>query len=229
MSFSTRIVRRTKFYIRVLWKRYQSLALRGKIVLFALIFFYGLLGFFATVWPGAATIAQTLYNWAHRTSQLSYGWAVFVGIITLVSFPPAAGHTTTLILCGFAYGMKGFYLAAGASVFASALVFVTLRALFARRLQAWSATNEKWQALESVIKAKGLPLICLIRMSPLPPWVYSNALFASIGPVKLWQFVVAQTFVFPKILLSVFIGSRAAALADGDQRDHMDRLESEAT
>jgi hypothetical protein len=45
----------------------------------------------------------------------------------------------------------------------------------------------------------------------------------SIGPVKLWQFVVAQTFVFPKILLSVFIGSRAAALADGDQRDHMDR------
>jgi hypothetical protein len=31
MSFSTRIVRRTKFYIRVLWKRYQSLALRGKV------------------------------------------------------------------------------------------------------------------------------------------------------------------------------------------------------
>jgi predicted nucleic acid-binding Zn ribbon protein len=47
----------------------------------------------------------------------------------------------------------------------------------------------------------------------------------SIGPVKLWQFVVAQVFVFPKIFLSVFIGSRAAALADGDQRDKMDRGE----
>lgn len=53
-----------------------------------------------------------------------------------------------------------------------------------------------------------------------------NDVTQSIGPVKLWQFVVAQTFVFPKILLSVFIGSRAAALADGDQRGHMDRCKA---
>jgi hypothetical protein len=45
----------------------------------------------------------------------------------------------------------------------------------------------------------------------------------SIAPVKLWQFVVAQLFVFPKIALSVFVGSRAAALADGDQREKMDK------
>jgi uncharacterized membrane protein YdjX (TVP38/TMEM64 family) len=55
------------------------------------------------------------------------------------------------MLCGFAYGMKGFYLAAGASVFAAAFVFVMLRLLFRRRLQEWSSGNEKWQALESVI------------------------------------------------------------------------------
>ena len=40
-------------------------------------------------------------------------------------------------------------------------------------------------------EAKGLPLIILIRFSPVPPWVYSNALFASINSVAFWQFMVA--------------------------------------
>ena len=44
----------------------------------------------------------------------------------------------------------------------------------------------------------------------------------SIEPVALWQFVVATLFIFPKLALHVFIGSRIAALSDGDQRDHMD-------
>ncbi|KAJ3511929.1 hypothetical protein NLJ89_g3821 [Agrocybe chaxingu] len=108
------------------------------------------------------------------------------------------------------------------------------------RLRVWSSKNEKWQALESVVvgrrvaaslslmligitkTAKGLPLIILIRISPFPPWVYSNSLFASIEAVKLWQFVVATTFVFPKLLLHTFIGSKIAELSDGDQRGHMD-------
>jgi hypothetical protein len=91
-----------------------------------------------------------------------------------------------------------------------------------------------------VQKAKGLPLIILIRISPFPPWVYSNTLFAvgelssqtlhptnpiieqSIQAVSFWQFVTATSFVFPKLLLHTFIGSKIAALSDGDQRDNMD-------
>lgn len=61
------------------------------------------------------------------------------------------GHTTLLNVCGFAYGMKGFPLAAGASVLGSAIVFVVLRLLFSKRLRIWSSTNEKWQALEAVV------------------------------------------------------------------------------
>ncbi len=33
--------------------------------------------------------------------------------------------------------------------------------------------------------------------------------------MKFWQFVVATTFVLPKIFLSVFIGSRIAMFSDG--------------
>jgi len=82
--------------------------------------------------------------------------------------------------------------------------------------------NKKWQALESVVQAKGLPLIILIRMSPFPTFMWNNILFASVEAVTLWQFVIATLFLYPKLLLHVFIGSRAAALSDGEQRSHMD-------
>ena len=142
--------------------------------------------------------------------------------MVVISFPPLVGHTTLVTLSGFAYGMRGFFISATSSVLGSAIVFVTLRALFSERLRRWSGQNQKWQALESVVRAKGLPLIILIRVSPFPPWVYSNSLFASIEAVKLWQFVVATCFIFPKLLLHTFIGSKLAELSDGDQREHMD-------
>ncbi|KAK7049605.1 Tlg2-vesicle protein [Paramarasmius palmivorus] len=172
--------------------------------------------FVIVVSPGR--IAQFLYDQVTHIAATPLGWLT-LGL--------AIGHTTLVTLCGFAYGMKGFAIAAIASVLGSALVFVILRSLFAARLRAWSAQNQKWQALEEVVKAKGLPLIILIRISPFPPWVYSNSLFAfmtpkSISSVALWQFVVATLFIFPKLLLHVFIGSRIAALSDGEQRSHMD-------
>jgi hypothetical protein len=67
--------------------------------------------------------------------------------------------------------------------------------------------------------------VCRTHLAPVGRLACADTHAQSIGPVKLWQFVVAQAFVFPKIFLSVFIGSRAAALADGDQRDKMDRGE----
>ena len=68
-----------------------------------------------------------------------------------VSFPPLIGHTTITTLCGFAYGMKGFFISAVGSLVGSALVFIALRLLFSHRLKSWASGNEKWQALESVV------------------------------------------------------------------------------
>lgn len=71
--------------------------------------------------------------------------------VVCVSFPPLIGHTTLVTLCGFAYGMEGFYIALAGSIIGSGLVFSVLRLLFSKRIRAWSAQNEKWQALESVV------------------------------------------------------------------------------
>ncbi|KAJ7068176.1 hypothetical protein C8F01DRAFT_977964 [Mycena amicta] len=169
-----------------------------------------------------ASCLASLYDNAEKLARSRFGWLIVGLLIACISFPPLAGHTTLTGIAGYAWGVPtGFYIAAPASMIGAALVFILLRLSFKERLHNFSKHNDKWQALESVIAAKGLGLIILIRMSPLPPWVYSNVLFASIGSVSLFQFLVATTFVFPKLFLHVYIGSRLAALSDGEQRKHM--------
>ncbi|KAK0242727.1 Golgi apparatus membrane protein TVP38 [Armillaria nabsnona] len=210
-----------KLTLKTVLHRYRNLHVYGKVFIWLLMLFYLCLGAFVVV-VSPSRIAQFLYDQASRLSHMRLGWLILTGAIVGVSFPPLIGHSTLLTLCGFAFGMKGFAIGAGGSLVGSALVFILLRLCFSSRLRKWSSHNEKWQALESVVRAKGLPLIILIRVSPFPPWVYSNSLFASIEAVSLWQFVIATCFIFPKILLLVVIGSRMAALSDGDSRNHMD-------
>ncbi|KAF8221720.1 Golgi apparatus membrane protein TVP38 [Tricholoma matsutake] len=210
-----------KYYANIVFRRYKALHIFGKIFIWLVMLFYICLGTFIIV-VTPSRIAQYLYDHARLLAETRFGWLAMGGAIVVASFPPLVGHTTLVTLCGFAYGMKGFYIAASASVIGASLVFVVLRSLFSHRLHLWATQNDKWQALEAVVKAKGLPLIVLIRISPLPPWVYSNSLFASIQAVSLWQFVTATLFIFPKLVLHAFIGSKIAALSDGDQRSHMD-------
>ena len=47
--------------------------------------------------------------------------------------------------------MNGFYLALVGSILGAAVAFVVLRFLFSERLRKWSATNDKWTALETVV------------------------------------------------------------------------------
>ncbi|KAF9469104.1 Golgi apparatus membrane protein TVP38 [Collybia nuda] len=210
-----------KKYAVFLHRRYKALHVFGKLFIWLVVLFYICTAAFIII-VKPSRIAQYLYDRARMLAETRYGWLALAGAIVLISFPPLVGHTTLVSLCGFAYGMKGFYIASSASIVGSAIVFVVLRFLLSHRLHQWSTQNVKWQALEAVVKAKGLPLIILIRICPFPPWVYSNSLFASIEAVKLWQFVAATFFVSPKLALHVFIGSKIAALSDGDQRSHMD-------
>ncbi|KAI0796582.1 Golgi apparatus membrane protein TVP38 [Abortiporus biennis] len=211
----------TRHYLRTTWQRYKKLHLYGKLFIWGLALFYISLATFLII-VGPDRIGQTMYDLAQKISHLKFGWLLLGGILVVISFPPCVGHTTVITLCGFAYGMRGFPIAAAGSLVGSAVAFIVLRFLFSKRLQRWSSSSEKWQALEAVVEAKGLPLIMLIRASPFPPWVYANTLFASIEAVALWQFVVATFIVFPKVALHVFIGSRLASLSDGETRRHMD-------
>ncbi|KAG2369903.1 hypothetical protein BDR07DRAFT_1387338 [Suillus spraguei] len=163
-----------------------------------------------------------MYNVAQDIRHLPYGYTILIAIMIVASFPPFIAHTTLLNLFGFTYGLQGFFPAAFGSLAGSAIVFVTLRIMFSKRLRSWTSTNEKWQALETVIRSRGMPMIILIRISSFPPWAWSNTLFASIASVSLFQFFTASLFLLPKVMVYVFVGSRIARLSDGEQRNHMD-------
>ncbi|KAI0284953.1 Golgi apparatus membrane protein TVP38 [Russula aff. rugulosa BPL654] len=210
-----------KHHITSIPRRFRNLSIRGKLLIFAIALFYCVLVTLIVIFK-PARISQALYDWGQRTSEHPLGWLLLAALIHIVTIPPMIGHTTVLHLCGFTYGMKGFLIAAPVSLVAATIAFVALRYLFSGVLRSWSKKNEMWGALEAVIDAKGLPLIVLIRISPFPPWVYSNALFASIQSVSVWQFMVATICSFPRYLMYVFIGMRMAALSDGKQREHMD-------
>jgi uncharacterized membrane protein YdjX (TVP38/TMEM64 family) len=60
-------------------------------------------------------------------------------------------HTTTVTMCGFAYGTNGFFVAMAGSVLGAATAFIVLRFLFSKRLRKWSSTNVEWTALETVV------------------------------------------------------------------------------
>ena len=70
----------------------------------------------------------------------------------VISFPPCIGHTTIVTLCGFAYGMKGFYIAAPASLIGSSAAFVVLRLLFSRRHIGHDSTEMRMMFLDVVFK-----------------------------------------------------------------------------
>jgi len=171
---------------------------------------------------GPDNLFQYLYDLSQSVRKSPQGWWILALVMIICSLPPLVGFTTFVSVCGFAWGIKGFLLAGPATFVGAAFSFLLLRFIFKARLKRLSETNDRWRALEEVVEAKGLPLIILIRFSPVPPWVYSNALFASIKSVAFWQFMVATIFIQPKVLLSVFVASRIAELADRDQRGKMD-------
>ncbi|KAG6872753.1 hypothetical protein C0995_006955 [Termitomyces sp. Mi166 len=200
-----------KEYVSIVYQKYNGLHILGKTFIWLVVLFYISFGtrpryyettllkifsgiFVVIVTPGR--IAQYLYDQAQLLAETRFGWLVLATSLVVVSFPPLLGHTTIVTLCGFAYGMQGFIIAAFATLVGASSVFVVLRFFFNQRLRTWSRRNQKWQALESVV---------------------------SIEAVSLRQFATATICVFPRLLLHVFIGSRIAALSDGNQRGHMDR------
>ncbi|CAE6428312.1 hypothetical protein ACGC1H_000700 [Rhizoctonia solani] len=202
------------------FRRYQKLNLYGKAFVWLMIFFHITL---ATVFIkfGADRIFQFLYDSAQKLKAMPSGWIILSAIIIITSLPPLVGGSTTLTVCGFAYGAKAFSFVAPAACIGAAFAFLTLRYFFREKVRRFTQRQEKWRALEAVIAAKGLPLIVLIRLAPLP-WTYSNALFATIESVSFWQFMVATVLYTPKLFIIIFIGSRVAKFSDGQQRGEMD-------
>ncbi|KAF8688405.1 SNARE associated Golgi protein, partial [Rhizoctonia solani] len=200
--------------------RYQKLSLYGKaLVCFIAASQIALATVFIML--GADQIFQFLYDSAQKLKVMPAGWAILSAAIVVVSIPPLVGKSTVITVCGFAYGVKAFSFVAPAACVGAAFTFICLRCFFHERVRRYTRNKEHWRALEAVVATKGLPLVILIRLAPIP-WTYSNALFASIESVRFWQFMVATVIYTPKLFVMIFIASRVAKFSDGQRRSEMD-------
>ncbi|SCV68289.1 BQ2448_410 [Microbotryum intermedium] len=169
-----------------------------------------------------AQLFAWMADWAANLRDMGpSGRLVLLGLIVLTSFPPLFGYGTTITLCGFAFGtFQGWILAALGCVLGGCLSFIVTRKMigtFAPML----AREPTFVALGRAVRVKGLGLCILIRLCPFP-FPYSNAFFATIETVTLFQFFLSTLCITPKLLLHVWIGSRMFLFADPDSRNHMD-------
>ena len=134
--------------------------------------------------------------------------------------PPLLGYGTLVTICGFTYGLHGWWVASAGCLLGSAFSFLFCRR-FTRSFAAYLEQEPRFLALGTAVRHKGLPLVALIRLCPFP-FTYSNLFFASIESVSLWQFMVATLCITPKLFLHVWIGQRMFLLSDPNEREEMD-------
>ncbi|WVN87883.1 uncharacterized protein L203_103080 [Cryptococcus depauperatus CBS 7841] len=189
--------------------RYKRLGKRGKLAIWAVAALnLILLALVVIITP--AQIGQWLNSLALEVKDMGLKGVVLCNIFAILSsHPPLFGFMPTLTLIGFVYGIwPGFLIAAVASMLGAGIAFLSVRRFFLGIIK----KNDKWEAFGHVMRAKGLPLVIMIRYCPIP-WGIGNGLFASIESVKFWHFMLANLVVLPRLLIPVFIGSRLTSLA----------------
>lgn len=155
---------------------------------------------------------------------MRFGWLILVSCLVVASFPPLIGYGMLISVCGFVYGFPfGILPAAAGSITGATVVFQLSRALqkssfFSNKLSSLS-NSPKWRAISLAITERGIGLVVLLRLCPIPPWVYSNLGFSLLPEEQLsyWNFLLATLLSTPRLFLHVFIGSRVFNLSDPNQ------------
>lgn len=144
------------------------------------------------------------------------GWAGDLGVAGFVVFVLVYAIATVLFVpgwpltvgAGFAFGLiSGTAAVSAGSTCGAALAFLAGRFIARERIERWSASNRRFQAIDRAIGKEGWKLIFLLRLSPVIPFNVSNY-FYGITAVKFWPYVLASwAGMLPGTVLYVYLGS----------------------
>ncbi|PWN20593.1 hypothetical protein BCV69DRAFT_282802 [Microstroma glucosiphilum] len=203
---------------------FRGLSLKAKAILF--FFAVAYLALIVTVLRiGTHGILEYLSGFALYFSHSSFGPSLLILIITVLSFPPLVGYGTSITVCGLSFGspesgeghglLLAWAIAAGGCLTGATASFLVGRWGLARYGDRFDWIREvrggkEWRAMEKAVERKGWKMAILIRLCPFP-FVYSNLFFSSLRPssVSLPLFIFATLCTTPKLLIHVFVGSKA--------------------
>ncbi|MCJ1306434.1 Tlg2-vesicle protein [Agyrium rufum] len=150
---------------------------------------------------------------AKQWANLPAGWLILFAMTTCTAFPPIIGYSTCVLIAGFVWGLKGWFIVAGATIVGSTGSFIASRSVLQGFVHRLVADDPRFAALSTVLEHDGLKLLIMIRLCPLP-YSLSNGALSTIATVKPWTFALATACATPKLLIHVFVGSRLAAIAE---------------
>ena len=138
---------------------------------------------------------------------------VLAYIVCCVFFIPAIALTLGAgAIYGFALG--SVIVIIGGTLGATA-AFLLARTIFRKRVEAMTAGNAKFRALDRAIAKEGAKIVFLIRLAPIFPFTWVNYAFGLTG-ISTLRYVLATFFgIIPVTLAFVWASAAATAAATG--------------
>lgn len=146
---------------------------------------------------------------SNHLRDMKGGWAIPIGILIILSFPPLFGHEIIQIMCGVVWGVwKGFLIAAAGTLLGEiALWFVSMK-FFTKKMREIEEHRLFYACMYRVVREGGFFVVLVIRYSAIPPH-FSTGLFAACG-VSFWIYLAAAVLSLPKQFATVYLGVVAA-------------------
>jgi uncharacterized membrane protein YdjX (TVP38/TMEM64 family) len=134
------------------------------------------------------------------------GYALFVVAYALVTvlMMPAVLMT---IGAGYFFGLlPGVAVVSAGATLGAAAAFLIARHLVRERVERYAATNPRYAAIDRAVGQKGWPIVFLLRLSPLVPFVLSNY-FYGLTAIRFWPYVLSSWIgMLPLTFLYVSFG-----------------------
>jgi uncharacterized membrane protein YdjX (TVP38/TMEM64 family) len=152
--------------------------------------------------------------WVRGIGAAGYLVYILAYVVCCVFFLPASPLTFG---AGAIFGfVKGSIIVIVGATIGATISFLLGRTLMRKRIEALTANNAKFRALDRAITAEGARIVFLIRLAPVFPYAYINFAFGLTG-VRLVPYVVATFFgIIPVTLAFVWISDTAARAATAE-------------
>ena len=153
-------------------------------------------------------------SWVKDLGAIGYVVYVLVYIVFCIFFLPASVLTFG---AGAVFGfVKGTIVVVIGATLGATASFLLGRTIMRRRIEAMTASNPKFRALDRAIAREGGKIVFLIRLAPVFPFAFINFAFGLTG-VRLFPYVLATFLgIIPVTLAFVYIADTATRTVTAD-------------
>ncbi|KAH9937905.1 snare associated Golgi protein-domain-containing protein, partial [Epithele typhae] len=141
-------------------------------------------------------------NWLLHTPG---AWAIPIGIMIIISFPPLFGHELVAVFTGVVWGpWIGFGITAAGTVLGELCTYFVFKYFCSARAQKQEEKKLSYALTAEVIRQGGFTIAVMVRYSAIPGHL-TTAIFATCG-MPLWTFLAAAVLSLPKQFAAVYLG-----------------------